>query len=179
MSSMCDQTGVQPLNSACNLTLKDARIWTPFKLRSRLNLDWCQTRIHIEMSSALCACSGSASPTAVCLATGDFALLPELGRKSYQIGSILLPGGRELCLITRLYWKFRLLMTLNGITVMQGDALWWSCLTCAAQPKEKCANQPVSSRRYSSAEDSSSRCTKWGSHLLWVIGLEGLMKIWL
>lgn len=123
MSSLGDQTSVQPLNPACNLTFRSTRPWTMFKFHSRPSLDRSQTHIHIEMSSALCACSGFTSPTAVCLATGDFTLLPELGWKSYQIGSILLPGGRELCLITGRHWKFRLLITRNGIRVTQEDGL--------------------------------------------------------
>lgn len=123
VSRLDDQTGVHPLNSACNLALRSTRLWTMFKFRSCPSLDWSQTHIHIEMSSALCACSGSTSPNAVCLATGNFTLLPELGWKSYQIGSILLPGGRELCLIIGRHWKFRLLMTPNGIRVTQGDGV--------------------------------------------------------
>lgn len=121
-SSLGDQTSVQPLNSACNLALSSTCRWTPFKFRRRPSLDRCQTRIHIEMSSAFVRRLWLRfPPTAVCLAPEDFALLPELGWKSYQIGSILLPGGGELCLITGRHWKFRLLTTRNGIRVTRGD----------------------------------------------------------
>lgn len=95
VSRLDDQTGVQPLNSACNLTLSSTRQWTPFKfepLQSGLQSSRHSysdqrsfVRLWLRFQPSLCV-----------LAPGGSALLPGLRWKSYQIGSILFPGGRVL-----------------------------------------------------------------------------------
>lgn len=100
-----DQTGNQPLNQICNLTLSTTHHWIPF------NFDLPQSGlesncIRIQISIALCSSGSGSSITPVCVfGNRRVSLQPELRWKSHQIGSILNPGGRTVSYYRRVLEK--------------------------------------------------------------------------
>lgn len=100
-----DQTGNQPLNQICNLTLSTTHHWIPF------NFDLPQSGlesncIRIQISIALCSSGSGSSITPVCVfGNRRVSLQPELRWKSHQIGSILNPGGRAVSYYRRVLEK--------------------------------------------------------------------------
>lgn len=120
LSTSDNQTGNQPLNQICNLRLSTTHHWIPFSFdlfRSGLE----SNIIHIQISLALCSSGSVSSVTqAVCLASGELVCSQSSDGNHTKLDQYWIQEG-ELCLITSQYWKVRLLITCNRITVMHRE----------------------------------------------------------